>query len=207
MSQNQKSDFARALAATMPPEEFLKLKAEQLDDPEFQAEVLNKFKDADGELSIQDTQVFNTARKATGAKVKRRGEPQQVLLTSTTPPTAIDILVGSSLWLNAAFYVTANPYGERTMRVSRAEAAALCSVAFNELYGMRLYAAPTGGYKLMYEQGFIVLTHDEDGQPDYSLTVAGAGAWQQLTLHYLDFILHELDTLMQMIQRTSYGNH
>lgn len=116
--------------------------------------------------------------------------------------TIIEAAVAVLLWQNAKFCVAPYAYSERGMHLSRGVASALCSLAFNELYGMRIYAAPTASYKTLMHSGFCVLDEDEDGTFDYRLTTLGATAWQQFTYYYLDFVLSELNQLMEMIWGT-----
>lgn len=118
--------------------------------------------------------------------------------------TIIEATIAVLLWQNAKFCIAPYPYGERGMHLSRGVASALCSLAFNELYGLRIYAAPTASYKTLLHSGFCVLDEDEDGMFDYRLTTLGATAWQQFTLYYLDFILVELNQLMEMIWGTAH---
>ena len=113
--------------------------------------------------------------------------------------TIIEATLAVLLWQRAKFCVAPYSYSERGMHLSRGVASALCSLAFNELYGMRIYAAPTASYKTLLDSGLCLLDEDEDGTFDYRLTTLGATVWQQFTLYYLDFVLVELNQLMEML--------
>lgn len=113
--------------------------------------------------------------------------------------TTIEAVVRVLMWQQQLFLVAPNPYSDRVLQLTRDEAAAICSLAFNELYGMRIYAQPTAAYKSIFERGFCVLDEDADGEMNYQLFMYGASAWHQLTEHYLDFVLRELHALMNML--------
>lgn len=147
---------------------------------------------------FMDLPVSSLARIERNA-VRRRHEIVQ-------PPklrerTQIEAVVRVLLWQQQQFLVAPNPYSDRALQLTRDEAAAICSLAFNELYGMRIYAQPTAAYKSIFERGFCVLDDDGDehGVMDYRLFMYGANAWHQLTEHYLDFVLRELNALMSML--------